>query len=442
MDKDNDDDYPLDYDDGTDDGGTDELVDSQPLQDDDTDNNRSQTVPEEDFQISTDYDHEPSSAIAPTAFLSDPAALASRMLQLSGALRRRAQPSRVTTNPSPPSSLLPVPSSRRSLANQSAESFSSAGGISNAPSPSRLQPPPFGATTEAISWEGNEFEPDSPGGGQHTLHHQELLQASAAERTQMEARLMGSLQDDIRGITRSELKLLESNLQQKLTSLLPMEAINRLLSSLENTFTHLYDPAPPTQGLPTSTPPPEWLSVQYEAHQSSKLPSTPPKPIPPSQQQHTPRISSTTQLPSLLTRLQDGPSASQPETVSFDSKRSMIKAGKRRAMEHEEDSRDSKRRSYNSRTAHSVSVFLPSEWDPLPFTIDRIFTMYYRWSSDFDAAVHVTLPRVGFITRIGGDRLKLSFSPEGLEEFLRAWNTYHNVVPGLANVVVCRDNAD
>ncbi|KAJ3913338.1 hypothetical protein F5877DRAFT_83900 [Lentinula edodes] len=99
-------------------------------------------------------------------------------------------------------------------------------------------------------------------------------------------------------------------------------------------------------------------------------------------------------------------------------------------MEHEEDSRESKRHPHNSRTAHSVSVFLPSEWDPLPFTIDRIFTMYYRWSSDFDAAVHVTLPRVGFITRIGGDRLKLSFSPEGLEEFLRAWNAYHNVVPG------------
>ncbi|GAW07006.1 hypothetical protein LENED_008967 [Lentinula edodes] len=96
MDKDKDNDYPLDYD-----GGTDELVNSQPLQDDDTDNNRSQTVPEEDFQISTDYDHEPSSAIAPTVFLSDPAALASHMLQLSRALRRWAQPSRVTTNPSP-----------------------------------------------------------------------------------------------------------------------------------------------------------------------------------------------------------------------------------------------------------------------------------------------------------------------------------------------------
>ncbi|KAJ3850043.1 hypothetical protein EV368DRAFT_66927 [Lentinula lateritia] len=78
------------------------------------------------------------------------------------------------------------------------------------------------------------------------LRQQELLQATATERTQMEARLMGSLRDDIRAITRSELKLLESNLQRKLTSLLPMEAVNRLLSS----FAHLYDPVPPTQGPP------------------------------------------------------------------------------------------------------------------------------------------------------------------------------------------------
>ncbi|KAJ3859167.1 hypothetical protein EV359DRAFT_86730 [Lentinula novae-zelandiae] len=341
---------------------------------------------------------------------------------------RWAQPSRVTTNPSPPSSLLPVPSSRCSLANYRKKS---------GPSVVR-KPKDLDSVPRTIAYPASSELQQRPSAGKETnsnqilrveantvrielmlrrmieelhsslmsaaaLHHQELLQASAAERTQMEARLMGSLQDDIRGITRSELKLLELNLQQKLTSLLPMEAINRLLSSLENTFTHLYDPVPPTQGLPTSTPPPKRPSVQYEPHQSGKLPSTPPKPIPPSHQRHTPRISSTTQLPSLLTRLQDGPSSSQPKMVSFDSKRSMIKAGKRCALKHEEDSRDSKRRPHDSRTAHSVSVFLPSEWDPLPFTFDRIFTMYYRWSSDFDAAVHVTLPHVGFITRIGGD---------------------------------------
>ncbi|KAH7868229.1 uncharacterized protein C8R40DRAFT_1074997 [Lentinula edodes] len=421
-----------------------------------------------------------------------PAALASRMLQLSGALRRRAQPGKVTTNPSPPSPLLLAPSSRRSLANQSAESFSSAGGISIAPSPSRLQPPPprgsrsrkkSGTSVNrkpkdpdpvprAIVYPASSELQQRPSAGKETntnqilrveantvrieqmlqrmveelrsslmsasaLRQQELLQASVTERTQMEARLMGSLRDDIRDITRSELKLLEVNLQQKLTSLLPMDAVNRLLSSLENTFTHLYDPVPPSQGPPSERP-----SMLYEPPQSGKLSSTHPKPVPSSLQRHTPRTSSAAQSPSLLTRLQDGPLSSQSETVSSDSKRSMIRAGKRRAVEHEEDGRDSKRRPYDARTAHSASVFLPSEWDPLPFTIDRIFTMYYGWSSDFDAAVHVTLPRVGFITRIGGDRLKLSFSPEGLEEFLRAWNAYHNVVPGLGNVVVCRDNAD
>ncbi|KAJ3927186.1 MAG: hypothetical protein NXY57DRAFT_965726 [Lentinula lateritia] len=367
MDKDKDDDYPLDYDNGTDNGGTDELVDSQPLQDDDSDNNRSQTVPEEDFQISPDYDHEPSSAITPMAFLLDPAALASCMLQLSGALCRRAQPSRVTTNPSPPSSLLPVPSSRRSLANQSAESFSSAGGISNAPSPSCLQPPPpRGSCSHKKSGPSVVHKPKDPDSVPRTiaylasselqqrpsagkemnsnqilrveantvrielmlrrmieelrsslmsaaaLHHQELLQASAAERTQMEARLMGSLQDNIRGITRSELKLLESNLQQKLTSLLPMEAINRLLSSLENTFTHLYDPVPPTQGLPTSTPPPNGPPCSTDHTSPVNFPPHLPSLSLP------PRISSTTQLPLLLTRLQDGPSSSQPKTVSFE----------------------------------------------------------------------------------------------------------------------------
>ncbi|KAJ3815913.1 hypothetical protein F5876DRAFT_71409 [Lentinula aff. lateritia] len=130
MDNNNNNDFPLDYKDGTEDGRTDELVNSQPLQDDNTYNNRSQTVPEGDFQISQDHNHKPSS-ITLTASLSDPAAPASQMLQLSGALRQRAQPGRMTTK-----CLLLVPYSRCSLASQLTDSFSFAGGISVAPSPS------------------------------------------------------------------------------------------------------------------------------------------------------------------------------------------------------------------------------------------------------------------------------------------------------------------
>ncbi|KAJ4466955.1 hypothetical protein C8R41DRAFT_899640 [Lentinula lateritia] len=245
MDNYNDDDYPLDFEDGTDDGGSDELVDSQPLQDNDTDNNRSQTVPDEDFQISPDYDRGPS-AITLSIYISISDAT------LSGVLRRRAQPSGVTTNHSPPSPLLPVPSSRRSSANQSAESLSSARGISTAPSPSRLQPPPPRGSRNrrksGTSVARKPKDPDSvprtivypasselqqrPSAGKETntnqilrvevntirieqmLHRmieesrssltsasalcqQELPQAMATERTQMEARLMGSLTDDI-----------------------------------------------------------------------------------------------------------------------------------------------------------------------------------------------------------------------------------------------------
>ncbi|KAJ4484456.1 hypothetical protein C8R41DRAFT_982359 [Lentinula lateritia] len=145
-----------------------------------------------------------------------------------------------------------VPSSRHSSANQSAESLSSARGISTAPSPSRLQPPPPRGSRNrrksGTSVARKPKDPDSvprtivypasselqqrPSAGKETntnqilrvevntirieqmLHRmieesrssltsasalcqQELPQAMATERTQMEARLMGSLTDDI-----------------------------------------------------------------------------------------------------------------------------------------------------------------------------------------------------------------------------------------------------
>ncbi|KAJ3885234.1 hypothetical protein GG344DRAFT_70716 [Lentinula edodes] len=121
----------------------------------------------------------------------------------------------------------------------------------------------------------------------------------------------------------------------------------------------------------------------------------------------------------------------------------MIKAGKRRAVEHEEDDRDPKRRQHDAQITHLVSVFLPPEWDPchlrLTVSSPRITggpqTLMLQLTSPF-------LVHVGFITRISGDRFKLAFSSEDLEEFLRAWNVHHKDLPGLANIVVRRDLID
>ncbi|KAH7879160.1 uncharacterized protein C8R40DRAFT_577827 [Lentinula edodes] len=109
MDNGNDEDYTLDYDNGDYEESTNEVGDSQTLQEEETDNDVSHMAQDNEFQITDSPSQEPGLR-SPTTASPNPAALASRMLQLS--------------------------------ANQSADSFTSAGGTSVAPTPARLQPPP------------------------------------------------------------------------------------------------------------------------------------------------------------------------------------------------------------------------------------------------------------------------------------------------------------
>lgn len=186
-------------------------------------------------------------------------------------------------------------------------------------------------------------------------------------------------------------------------------------------------------------------------HLPSRPKFAPSKPAP-----YSPRIPPSSPLPSspsLLARLRNGPSTMQPgpSIPAYNSPLtnvgapqtavgSSIKVGKRRADDVDANNRDPKRHRYDARSAHTITIDLPPNWEPLPTTIDYIFDMYNTWSTNFDAAARVLLPRVGYITRLGPYRLRLTFSKEGIEEFLAAWNTHHTSVPGLTNVIAYRDS--
>ncbi|KAJ3888241.1 hypothetical protein GG344DRAFT_68145 [Lentinula edodes] len=492
MDNGNDEDYPLDYDDGDYEDSTNEVGDSQTLQEEETDNDVSHMAQDNEFQITDSPSQEPGLR-SPTTASPNPAALASRMLQLSGMLHRRAQHSRTMNEPPPPSLSTPLPSSRRSLANQSADSFTSAGGTSVAPTPARLQPPPPSRGRRArkpgtTSTTRKPKDPDNvprtityppsseleqrPKVGKETNSNQilrveanlvrveQLTQRRAGEmhssmlsalathrreilndtRAELDKIISNSLREEITNIVSTELNRLEPNLVTRLTSLLPIDTINTLLSSMEdmlNASTPVTPPYGPSPLHLPSRPNNHLFTPSKTAPYSSRIPSSSPLPS----------------SPSLLARLRNGPSTTQtgplipadnspstnvgaPQTTIGSS----IKAGKRRADDVDANNRDPKRHRYDARSAHTVTIDLPPNWEPLPTTIDYIFEMYNTWSTDFDAAARVLLPRVGYITRLGPYRLRLTFSKEGIEEFLAAWNTHHTSVPGLTNVIAYRDS--
>ncbi|KAJ3806262.1 hypothetical protein F5876DRAFT_80874 [Lentinula aff. lateritia] len=441
MDNGNDEDYALVYDDGDYEDSTNEVGDSQTLSEEETDNDVSHIAPDNEFQITDSSSQEPGPR-SPTTASPNLAALASRMLQLSGMLHRRAQHSRAVNEPPPPSLSTPLPSSRRSLANQSADSFTSAGGTSVAPTPACLQPPPSrgrrARKTGTTSTTRKPKDPDNvprtityppsseleqrPKVGKETNSNQILrVEANIVRVEQLTQRLVGEmhssmlsalathrceilkdtraeldkiisnfLREEITNIVSMELNHLEPNLVTRLTSLLAIDTINVLLSSMEDML---------NASTPVTAP-----HGPSPLHLPSRPKFAPSKPAP-----YSPQIPPSSPLPSspsLLAHLRNGPSTMQPgpSIPAYNSPStnvgapqtavgSSIKAGKRRADDVDANNRDPKHHRYDARSAHTVTIDLPPNWEPLPTTIDYIFDMYNTWSTDFDAAARVLLPR-------------------------------------------------